>query len=50
MEDPLLEKHKDDHILIIGQYVGQLNNIAEKINVPVITGKTPNFERIKMNF
>jgi len=46
--DFLLEKHREDNVLIIGQYVEQLNNIAEKIKVPVITGKTPNQERIKL--
>ena len=46
--DDLLEKHKDDNVLIIGQYIDQLNDIAEKINVPVITGKTKNPERIRL--
>ena len=46
--DFLLEKHREDNVLIIGQYVEQLNIIAEKIKVPVITGKTPNQERIKL--
>lgn len=46
--DSLLEKHRDDNVLIIGQYIDQLNNIAEKVNVPVITGKTPNHERIRL--
>lgn len=46
--DRLLEKHKDDNVLIIGQYINQLNIIAEKLGVPVITGKTPNHERLKL--
>lgn len=46
--DFLLDKHREDNVLIIGQYVEQLNNIAEKVKAPVITGKTPNLERIKL--
>ena len=38
----LLEKHEPDHILIIGQYIEQLNILAEEIKAPIITGK--NFE------
>ena len=44
----LLEKHKSDHILIIGQYLEQLNILAEEIQAPVITGKTSNDERIRL--
>ncbi|MCL1957293.1 MAG: DEAD/DEAH box helicase [Fibromonadales bacterium] len=43
----LLEKHNEenDRILIIGQYIEQLESLAKEINVPLITGKTPNKER-----
>jgi len=43
----LLEKHSEegDRILIIGQYIEQLENLAKEINTPLITGKTPNKER-----
>ncbi|MDR2584322.1 MAG: DEAD/DEAH box helicase [Fibromonadaceae bacterium] len=43
----LLEKHSEenDRILIIGQYIEQLEALAKEINVPLITGKTPNKER-----
>lgn len=44
----LLEKHQYDHILIIGQYIEQLNILAEEIKAPIITGKTSNDERIKL--
>lgn len=44
----LLEKHKSDHILIIGQYIEQLNILTEEIKAPIITGKTSNDERIKL--
>lgn len=41
----LLEQHKDDQTLVIGQYVDQLVEIAQIIKAPLITGKTPNPER-----
>lgn len=41
----LIEKHKDDNILIIGQYLDQLDVLAKRFNAPIITGKTPNKER-----
>jgi len=43
----LMEKHceENDRILIIGQYIEQLEALAKEINVPLITGKTPNKER-----
>ena len=46
----LLEKHckENDRILIIGQYIEQLETLAKEINTPLITGKTPNKERDKI--
>ena len=41
----LLEKHSDDNILIIGQYVDQLRSISNIIDAPLITGNTKNAER-----
>jgi DNA excision repair protein ERCC-3 len=41
----LLERHADDRVLIIGQYVGQLQQLAEALNLPLITGKVPEKER-----
>ncbi|ADK81954.1 DNA repair helicase XPB [Sediminispirochaeta smaragdinae] len=41
----LILNHTDDHILIIGQYLNQLKEIAAAISAPLITGKTPNKER-----
>lgn len=41
----LVEKFKDDKILIIGQFLTQLEIIAKLLNVPIITGKTKNSER-----
>ena len=38
----LVEKFPDDKILIIGQYLDQLDSIAKMLNTPIITGKTKN--------
>ena len=44
----LLEKHKKDQILIIGQYISQLDMVAAHLNAPVIMGKTKNADREKI--
>jgi len=46
----LLEKHSEenDRILIIGQYIEQLEALAKEIDTPLITGKTPNKDRDKL--
>ncbi|MDR1288119.1 MAG: DEAD/DEAH box helicase [Treponema sp.] len=41
----LVENHGEDQILVIGQYLSQLESIAKLIGAPLITGKTPNAER-----
>lgn len=41
----LLERHKGDRVLIIGQYLGQLDAIQKMTGAPIITGQTPNNER-----
>ena len=41
----LTENRKDDAIIIIGQYIAQLEDAAARLKVPIITGKTPNAER-----
>ncbi len=41
----IIENHPDDHILVIGQYLEQLNEIAAELDAPLITGRTPNKER-----
>lgn len=43
--ETLIERHQGDHILVIGQYIDQLNDIQKRIGAPIITGKTPNKER-----
>ncbi|HAV43242.1 TPA: helicase [bacterium] len=41
----LIERHKGESILVIGQYLRQLEGIAAELNAPLITGKTPVHER-----
>lgn len=41
----LVENHPEDNILVIGQYIEQLETLAKTLNAPIITGKTPNKER-----
>ncbi len=40
--DRLIARHAGDNILIIGQYLDQLNEIAKRLKAPIITGSTPN--------
>jgi DNA excision repair protein ERCC-3 len=44
----LVENHREDHILVIGQYIEQLEALSKLLNAPLITGKTPNKEREKI--
>ncbi len=41
----LVKNRHEDQILVIGQYISQLEEIAGRLKVPIITGKTPNLER-----
>jgi DNA excision repair protein ERCC-3 len=41
----LIENHPEDQILVIGQYISQLESLARLLKAPLITGKTPNPER-----
>ena len=41
----LIARHKTDRVLIIGQYLEQLDLLSEVLKVPLITGSTPNTER-----
>jgi DNA excision repair protein ERCC-3 len=41
----LVENHREDQILVIGQYLSQLGRLAGLLKAPLITGKTPNAER-----
>ena len=41
----LVATHPDENILVIGQYLSQLDSLAKLLEAPIITGKTPNSER-----
>ena len=41
----LIANHREDRIMVIGQYIKQLEILAALLSVPLITGKTPNAER-----
>lgn len=44
----LVEKSPHDKILVIGQYLSQLDELSKLLSCPIITGKTPNEERDKI--
>ena len=44
----IIEKCPNDKILVIGQYLDQLDEITKMLGCPIITGKTPNTERDKI--
>src|SRR6266852_7376241 len=44
----LVDRHRDDQILIIGQYLNQLNILAEELQATMITGHTSNKQREKL--
>ena len=39
--EAIASHHKDDQLLVIGQYLDQLDELAELLGVPVIKGETP---------
>ena len=41
----LVEKHADDQVLVIGQYIDQLDDLSEVLGAPLIKGETPIKER-----
>jgi DNA excision repair protein ERCC-3 len=43
--EALVEKHVDDQVLVIGQYIDQLDELSEVLGVPLIKGETPIKER-----
>jgi DNA excision repair protein ERCC-3 len=44
----LLADHAQDRVLVIGQYISQLNALAKQLKYPLITGKTKHAEREKL--
>jgi DNA excision repair protein ERCC-3 len=43
--EALVEKHVDDQVLVIGQYIDQLDELSEVLRAPLIKGETPIKER-----
>ena len=43
--ESLLERHKDDRILILGMYVEQLEFLSRRLGLPLIEGRTPQKRR-----
>ncbi|NLT25825.1 MAG: DEAD/DEAH box helicase, partial [Microbacteriaceae bacterium] len=41
----LVRRHAGEHILIIGQYLDQIDEVAAELGVPQLTGQTPVAER-----
>ncbi|MGC6486607.1 MAG: DNA repair helicase XPB [Planctomycetota bacterium] len=44
----LLRQHVQDRVLLIGQYLDQLKQLATLFDLPLITGQTPNEERDRL--
>ncbi len=44
----LVDKHKDDQVLVIGAYIDQLHALSEYLGAPVIQGATTNKERERL--
>ncbi len=43
--EELVKQHADDQVLVIGQYIDQLDELQAVLNVPIIKGDTPIKER-----
>ncbi|MDI3538066.1 MAG: excision repair protein [Bacillota bacterium] len=41
----LVARHRDDQVLVIGQYLDQLAELAAELKAPLITGRTPTQKR-----
>lgn len=44
----ILALHANESVLVIGQYLDQLDKISYQFKAPIITGKTPNKQREKL--
>src|SRR5437899_10476174 len=44
----LAERHRDDQVLIIGQYIDQLKTFASYLEARLVTGRTPTSQREKL--
>jgi DNA excision repair protein ERCC-3 len=46
--EALVERHANDQVLVIGQYISQLDELSEVLGVPLIKGDTPVKERERL--
>ena len=44
----LVDKHRGERILVIGQYLDQIDQLADALNAPQLTGATPIAERERL--
>ncbi len=44
----LAERHRDDQVLIIGQYIDQLKILADELHAPLLTGRTATKQRERL--
>jgi DNA excision repair protein ERCC-3 len=44
----IVERHRDDQVLVIGAYLDQLDDVAAELQAPVIQGSTTNRERERL--
>lgn len=44
----LIDRHKEDNVLVIGQFLDQLKVLAKHFKAPIITGRTATRERQKL--
>ncbi len=44
----LAERHSNDQVLIIGQYIDQLKDLADTLHAPLLTGRTSTVQREKL--
>ncbi len=48
LTEELIALHEDDQILVIGQFISQVEAVAKDLGLPIITGKTKNAQREKL--
>jgi DNA excision repair protein ERCC-3 len=44
----LAERHQNDQVLIIGQYLDQLKQLSDELQAPLLTGRVPTSQREKL--
>jgi DNA excision repair protein ERCC-3 len=46
--ESLVQRHRGEQTLVIGQYLDQLHDLAERLGAPIVTGETPVTERQRL--